>query len=188
MCHSRNGGGTLILQIAHSKVKIVRIYNRPRYGERLNNAKVRVGGQDCNTISAADVTAGKTNNNVIDVKCVTALEGTIVTVTKSGAPLNLMEVEVYGSPLELVPCPAPSEKDMKRGAFHCPNHDIELCLNGNLPIDSLDEAWLQCSEMEECTKIMKSLDGKFYLRRGTGDFDSFSRATYATFDCKQIPQ
>ena len=102
MCHGDDSAGdTLTLQIAHSKVKIVRIYNRPGYETRLNNAKVKVGGQDCNTISAADVTAGKTNNNVIDVKCVTALEGTIVTVTTSGAALNLMEVEVYGSPLEL---------------------------------------------------------------------------------------
>merc|ERR1719321_602488 len=78
-------------------------------------------------------------------------------ISRGLAPSNVLCV------MDTVPCSAPSEKDMKRGAFHCPNHDIELCLNGNLPIDSLDEAWLQCSEMEECTKIMKSLDGKFYF-------------------------
>ena len=99
MCHGDSStGDTLTLQIAHSKVEMVRIYARPEH-ERLNNAKVKVDGQDCNTISAADVTAGKTNNNVIDVKCVTALEGTIVTVTTSAA-LNLMEVEVYGTRLD----------------------------------------------------------------------------------------
>ena len=100
MCHGDSStGDTLTLQIAHSKVEMVRIYNRPGYENRLNNAKVKVDGQDCNTISADDVTAGKTKNNVIDVKCATPLEGTIVTVTTSAA-LNLMEVEVYGTRLD----------------------------------------------------------------------------------------
>ena len=101
MCHGDSStGDTLTLEINYSKVEIVRIYNRPEYTGRLNNAKVKVDGQDCNTISAADVTAGKTNNNQIDVKCVTPLEGTIITVTTSAA-LNLMEVEVYGNRLDV---------------------------------------------------------------------------------------
>ena len=76
---------------------MVRITNRAgNTAPRTTNAQIKVGGQNCGTISSSAITAGIANNNVIDVECASTLEGTTITITTFDI-LNLMEVEVYGS-------------------------------------------------------------------------------------------
>ena len=61
-------------------------------------------------------------------------------------------------------CPAPSEASFTSGIGYGCHRGAQNCLNGNTPIDSLQEAWNRCGEVSGCTRIMKFTDNKFYLK------------------------
>ena len=64
---------------------------------------------------------------------------------------------------------------LKPGGFHCHGG----CINGNTGYADLGTAWLKCSQLAACTRIMKW--GKYYLRKANDHSFEHGQITHVDF-------
>ena len=78
-------------------------------------------------------------------------------------------------------CPVPKSPNFEQGGYHCENHK---CINGNKPYSDFQTAWKKCGEIDECDRIMRVVNGKFYLRRFYDTFEQNDRLEFVDYHCK----
>jgi len=62
---------------------------------------------------------------------------------------------------------ANAEQQWVQKGTGCPDRNVQKCLNKNQMYSSLEDAWEACGQVDDCGKILKYEETKFYLRRST---------------------
>ena len=57
-------------------------------------------------------------------------------------------------------------------------------MNENKGYPDIKTAWEACRENGKCKYIMQWTDGKYYLRRSSGEYDSNPDLRYVVFQCQ----